>query len=199
MLKTIPLIFVLVLLLVACGDNLTPAPGAVVEVTRVVEVTKIVTVMVTSATTIVPATVAATPTIQATIPPTTTAVRPTATTVAATQATVTLVVNGKRNQDAIETREPKAGFTYFILDISITNNSDKKLSNGLTYFKVLSDQNFSYGYGDVSFLLPKGMKSTDLAKSESTRGELAFEVPTGEVMKSLRFENFSDKTTILIQ
>lgn len=188
------------LFLTACGDNPTPAPGAVVEVTRIVEVTKIVEVtrMVAAPTTSAPA--ATTP--AATLAPTNTEAAPKTTvpptTTASREAYVTLVVNSKRNQDMVETRKAKEGFTFIVLDLTITNNSEKPVSNGFTYFQVLSDQSFAYGYSDITFNMPKGMKSTDLAKGESTRGEIAFEVPTGEVIKSIRFEDFTGKVTIAI-
>lgn len=198
MVKLFLIFFALALILVACGDSPTPAPAAPVEVTRivevskVVEVTKIVTVMVTAPAPTQSATTAA---VATTIAP----AKTTATSTTVAQATaVTLVVNAKRTQDMVETRKAKEGFNFIVLDISITNNSDKPLSNGLSYFQVLSDQSFAYGYSNISFNMPKGMKSTDLAKGETTRGELAFEVPTGEVIKSLRFEDGLNKITVPI-
>lgn len=208
MFRMILIILFLSLVLAACGDNPTPAPAAVVEVTRIVEVTKLVEVtrMVAAPTTSAPA---ATPTLAATIAPAATTapaatIAPTKTTAAATtaaaQQAITMVVNGNRKQENVETRKPKSGFTYYIVDFTVTNATGKPLLVGPNYFKVQSDQNFSYEYSDVSYLLPKGLKSTTLEPNDTTRGELAFEVPTGEIMKSARFENVTGlKVTVPIQ
>lgn len=115
------------------------------------------------------------------------------------QGTPFLVVNAKRTQDKIDNQVPKPGYTFFILDFTLTNTLGKPIETNLNFFKVQSDQNFSYEYASESFLLPKGFKDSKLAPGEINRGELAFEIPPGEVIKSFRYEDFKDKITIPIQ
>ncbi|MDB5080699.1 MAG: hypothetical protein JWP00_2623 [Chloroflexi bacterium] len=109
-----------------------------------------------------------------------------------------LVVNEKRTQAKIDSYDAKAGFTYLIVDITVTNTLGKPLDISPGYFKVQSDHGFSYGYATPTFRLSKELTSTKLAPGESTRGELAFEVPTNEVIKSVRFEDYNNKITVPI-
>ncbi len=112
------------------------------------------------------------------------------------QGTQLLVVNGKRTQDKIGIYTAKSGYIYFILDFTITNTLGKPFQTNLNFFKVLSDQNFSYEYATATFTLPKAFKDTNLTPGESSRGEIAFEVPTNEIIKSFRYEDYNNKITI---
>lgn len=114
------------------------------------------------------------------------------------QGTPFLVVNGKRTQNNIESFNAKSGYTFFILDFTLTNTLGKPLETNLNFFKVLSDQNFSYEYATGSYSLSKEFKDTKLASGEASRGELAFEVPTNEVIKSFRYEDYNNKITVSI-
>lgn len=107
-----------------------------------------------------------------------------------------LVVNGKRNETKIGTDSPKAGFTFFVVDLTLTNTTGKELSSNPLYFKVKTDKDFSYEFHISSFQLAKALKLTKLAPNESARGELSFEVPTNEVPKTFSFEDFSTKFSV---
>lgn len=114
------------------------------------------------------------------------------------QGTPFLVINGKRTQDKIDTQAPKSGYTFFILDFTVTNTLGKPLNVDWFDFKIASTQNFSYEFSSNSGWLPKEFKATKLAPGEVTRGELAFEVPVNETMNSFRYEDYNDKITIPI-
>jgi hypothetical protein len=111
-------------------------------------------------------------------------------------STSPLVVNGKRNESKIDTYSPKAGFTFFVVDFTLTNTTSKEISSNSFYFKVKTDAGFSYDHHVSTGALPKGLKLGDLAPGESTRAELSFEIPTGEIPKELRFEDFTNKFTV---
>lgn len=105
-------------------------------------------------------------------------------------AAVGFVINGFHSLANVSSRTPDAANSvYFIVDFTITNTSGKPLLTSPLYFKIQNKQSFSYEYSDVTYLLPKGYKSTTLAPNETTRGEIAFEVPNGDVIVSGIYED----------
>jgi hypothetical protein len=116
----------------------------------------------------------------------------------AAQGTPFLAINSKRTQSTIDNATPRSGYTYLILDFTMTNNLGVQVTANPASFVVVSDQNFSYDYSSDSYYLPKELKLTKLAPNAVTRGELAFEVPTNEVIKSFVFDDYTNKVTIPI-
>ena len=107
-----------------------------------------------------------------------------------------LAVNGKSTQSKIDIFTPKTGYTFLILDITLTNSTKDELSSNPFYFKVKSSAGFEYDYSGATTGLDKSLKLTTLQPGESTRGELAFEVPTNETMIALTFEDFTNKFSV---
>jgi hypothetical protein len=106
-----------------------------------------------------------------------------------------LVVNGKRTETRIDIFDPKPGFIYLVVDLTVTNNTYKKQSTNPYYFNVKSNKNFSYDHATPTFALTKKLASTDLAPGEVVRGELAFEVSQDETIVSLVYDGLELKVT----
>jgi hypothetical protein len=106
-----------------------------------------------------------------------------------------LVVNSKRTETRIDIFDPKPGFIYFVIDLTVTNNTHQKQSTNPYYFNVKSNKNFSYDHATPTFALTKKLASTDLAPGEVVRGELAFEVAQDETMVAVIFDGVDLKVT----
>jgi hypothetical protein len=112
---------------------------------------------------------------------------------------ISLKVNSYRFEGGFEYNTPQAGYTFLILDLTLTNTSRGQHDISPIYLTLQSDQGYSYEYSPSSYNLPKQLKSTTLTPGESTRGELAFEVPGNEKLVSVTFEDYSNKVVIPIR
>jgi hypothetical protein len=106
-----------------------------------------------------------------------------------------LVVNGKRNESKIGSYTPKDGYTFLVVDFTLTNTTAKEISSNSSYLQVKTNANFSYDYHLSSFSLSKGLKLIKLQPGESTRGELSFEIPVSETPVELLYYDFDNKFT----
>lgn len=121
---------------------------------------------------------------------------PTPTTTQPPAANTTLVVNSKRNETKIGSATPKAGYIFFVVDLTLTNTTKDDLSSNPLYFYVVTDASYSYDCSlEASLNLPKDLKLTYLKPGEKIRGEVAFEVPTNETPKQLQYNGFDVKFT----
>jgi hypothetical protein len=111
---------------------------------------------------------------------------------------VSLVVNSYRFQADITGRIPKPGFVYFIVDFTLKNNSQTPLYIGLSNITVQSRAGYSYEYSSISYELDKSLKQATLSPGEAARGELAYEVPSDEILVSGKYEDFNSKITVPI-
>jgi len=108
-----------------------------------------------------------------------------------------LTVRSTRYATIISSITPVSGSRYFIADILITNTTDKKLSSSPIWLSMKTDKAYSYDVAFEGYLLPKNMKSVDLAPGEAAAGEVAFEIPaTGETPISITYDNWDFDFTV---
>ena len=83
--------------------------------------------------------------------------------------------------------EPKSGYQFLILDITIENlQSDKTATvSSLLQFKVSDDEGYSYDYSLGTAYLDRNWEDGDILPGMKKRGSVAFEVPKDA--KGLKF------------
>ncbi|WP_162523598.1 DUF4352 domain-containing protein [Calorimonas adulescens] len=87
-----------------------------------------------------------------------------------------LTVNGTRTSNGDDFLKPDEGNTWYIIDATVENKSDKPVNvSSLLMFKLSDGEGYSY---DQAFGADtKGSLDGELAPGRKMRGELAYEIP----------------------
>ena len=107
-----------------------------------------------------------------------------------------LAVNGKSTQSMIGIISPRTGYTFLVLNITLTNSTSTPLTSNPFNFKVSSSAGSEYEYSAATSGLDGSLQFTTLQPGQSVSGKLAFEVPSNETILSLSYEEFSNKVAI---
>lgn len=112
---------------------------------------------------------------------------------------VAININGNRYQDIIGSYAARSGYTFYVIDLSVTNTSTKVVDLRQGYFRVFAGQTTSYTFSDKSYGLAKELKNTILGPGEVARGELGFEVPKDQTITSVEYKDASHRVAVIIK
>jgi len=90
------------------------------------------------------------------------------------------VVNGIRTDSGSGFFTPDAGYTYLLVDVSVTNNgSEAELISSMLMFTLRDSEGFAYTSSMGALSVGRGGLDGDVMVGSTLRGELGFEVPEG--------------------